>query len=61
MIGLSGVFFLFAVWPWETSPCGLHLHGGNLSVWCFGLLPVGKDSSASAGNFKDKLRLCVWK
>lgn len=24
-------------------------------------MPVGKDSSASAESFKDKLRLCVWK
>lgn len=52
---------LFAVWPWETSQCGAHLNGGNLSAWCFGPLPVGKDSTASARSFKDKLRLCVWK
>lgn len=51
---------MFAAWPWETSSRGANLNGGNLSAWCFGPLPAGKDSSASAlGSFEDKLRLCV--
>ena len=35
----------FAAWSQETSARGATLSGGNLSTWCFGPLPVGKDST----------------